>query len=206
MNLKNENYIKSLLIDYYLECDDKCVIGNELKYGTKGYFTDLIFLSNNLITAFEIKAGNDDFRTIRKQLDNYKKVFDILYLVTTEKHLSEALNILRLGEGLIIITSNNSINFYKQPSKIRKNFKKEILYSVTIKYLKKYFNLSKNASSDDLRNDLMQKNLAEIKDAYYNYLIERLLKKNIVFLSERGKKTHYEDVSILSFNENLELY
>lgn len=206
MNLKNENYIKSIIIDYYLESDQKCLIGNELKYGTKGYFTDLIFLSNNLITAFEIKAGNDDFRKIRKQLDNYKKVFDLLYLVITEKHLPEALHILRQGEGLIIIKPDNAIQFYQPPSIIRKNYKKEILYSITIKYLKKYFNLSNNVSSNEFRDGLMKKKLSEIKDAYYNYLIERLDKKNSVFLSERGKKTHYEDVSILSFNEKLELY
>ncbi|MDR3596872.1 sce7726 family protein [Clostridium sp.] len=206
MNLKNENFIKSILIDYYLEYVPNCLIGNEVKYGTKGYFTDLIFLSNNLITAFEIKAGNDDFRTIRKQLDNYKKVFDSLYLVITEKHISEALAILREGEGLIIIRSDNSIELYKQPSIISKNYKKEILYSITVKYLKKYFNITKNVSSNELRNDLMKRKLFEIKDAYYDYLIERLYKKNNVFLSEKGKKTHYEDVSILSFNENLELY
>lgn len=205
MNLNNENYIKSLLIDYWFKNKNNFILGNEIKYGLKGNYSDLLVLSRKIVTAFEVKAGNDDFRDIRQQLNSYRKVYDFLYLVVTEKHFRQALNIIGPNEGLMLIRANESIYIYKKARRIKGNRKKDILYSITVKHLKEHFNLDLT-SSDDIRNYLMIKNLKEIKKVYYKYLINRIIKKNTIFYSERGKVTHFEDIHLLSIDEKFELY
>lgn len=203
--LNNSSFVKSLVIDHFLQKNEKILIGHELQYGSNNNFADLIILKSGKIIAFEIKASNDDLRAVKSQTLNYKQVFDYVYFVVTEKHVRQISELLQENIGLILISKNNELRIIKKPKRILSNKKKEILYSITKNFLTEYFKLPKNLSVRELRLKLMKLKIKKIKQIYYIYLRERLLSKNILFNSERGTVTHYEDLTLLSFNENSEI-
>ncbi len=202
--LRNANFIKSKLIDYVLKTNPNSLIGSELQFASNRGFADLVVVMDNSIVGYEIKAAGDDFRSLKKQLLLYKSVFDYVFVVVTEKHIISAKNLITGKSGLIFINSDGDIEIILKAKLIKSNKKKELLYSMTINFFKEYFCLNKKMTSLETRTILMKNSLKEIKSAYYDYLKERLYPKNKIFLSELGEKTHFEDVSLLSFSENAE--
>ena len=203
--LNNANFIKAIVIDSIYKKKTDALIGSEIKFGSQENFADIIMLNDNKITGYEIKAANDDFRSVRRQIKNYSKVFDYFYLVVTDKHKKLALREIEDGLGLIIISNDEKLNVFKPAELVSKNYKEEILASMTKEFLIKHFNTSKNLDSKKTRLILKDREIAELKVAYYKYLTNRLKPINELFIKERGPKTHFEDIMILSFNINAEI-
>lgn len=203
--LSNENFIKSLLIDFILSENPTTTIGNEVQFGVGGKFSDILCLFNKKIIAYEIKAYGDDFRNLKTQLNAYKRVFDYVFLIITEKHVEVAKNMLPTNVGLILVNSSAEIKIQRAPNLIKSNRKEDILFSMNKDFLVKYFNRSKYMRVDEIRFCLMNKSLRDLKGAHYKFLYKKLYPKNIIFHSETGLHTHFEDVSLLSFNEKSEL-
>ena len=91
MNLDSNSFIiKARFIDHILNsfCSDNICIGQEVMYGT-----NRLLVADGKLYAFEIKAYNDDLRRIENQLANYRKIFDFIYVITTENHLANIRNI-----------------------------------------------------------------------------------------------------------------
>ena len=202
--LGNANIIKALLIDF-IEKENlikDCVYGNELFYGSKKRQTDLIAV-NGSTTAFEIKSESDDYRKTREQLDDYKKVFDYQYLVTTRNHEKKAVQILKANEGLIIIEDNNTITIKRKARKILRHDKEEILETIPSTFLKRQFNIKPQYKSvSEIRKHLMEKKTEELRSALRIFLKERLTPRNLIFFSEKGDTTHYEDLKLLTQNSD----
>ncbi len=204
MFFQNANFIKSKIIDFNLDSDSNILIGSEVQFGKNRGFADLIVLKDNSVVSYEIKASRDDFRNLKSQLTLYKNVFDYVYTVVTEKHIYSVKTFINGHSGLILLKLNGDIELIRRAKLIKRNKKQEILFSMTIKFLKKYYGIKKNIDSYQIRTVLMNHKIPDIKKAYYNYLKEKLYPKNRVFVSELGEETHFEDVSLLSFNENTE--
>ena len=201
-NLTNANYIKALLIDYLIKDNDgKAILGTEISFGSKHRIADLVLLTD-FLSVFEIKAMNDDLRNIRSQLNNYKKVFDYLYLVVTEKHFNKAKKIVTPNEGLILISPSGEVNIYKNAMLIKKHSKEEILDSITAEFLKKTLELPNEFSAYEVKNKLQKEKLITLKQFFKDFLIQKLANKNELLIKERGEITHYEDVAILSYNSD----
>ena len=198
------NSIKALLIDYIEDNKliENCVYGNELFYGTKKRQTDLLAV-NGYTTAFEIKSKRDDFRKIREQLDDYKKVFDFQYLVVHCSHERKAMKFLRSNEGFIVLNDNGELIIKKQPKIIVKQSKVEVLNTIPLSFLKKHFKLDrKYNTAAKVRNHLESYLLEDLKSALRAYLKYKLIPRNQAFREEKGIVTHYEDLKLLvSFPE-----
>ena len=200
-NLGNANIIKALLIDYIekQKLIEGCVYGNELFYGKKKRQTDLLVV-NGSTTAFEIKSNSDDYRKAREQLDDYKKVFDYQYLVTTFRHKKKALQILKQSEGLILI-DGNSIIIQRMAKKIIRHDKDEILETIPASFLRKQFNVSSHFKSvTEVRKELRYKKIEELREALRLFLKQRLTPRNVLFFAEKGEATHFEDLKLLTQN------
>lgn len=198
--LRDANFIKGLLIDFLIKenQDNECLFGTELTFGYKKRQADLLVVKKCTI-AYEIKADNDDFRNIREQLDDYKKVFDYQYLVTTKHHEKKAMQTISMDEGLMIINEDFTIKIIKEPQKIENQNKEDILETMPLNYLKKHFNLPsllKNAT--EIRNYLLEKKLDELKKGLRYFLIQRLTPRNNAFFAEKGSCTHFEDIKLLT--------
>ena len=193
------NAIKALLIDYIEnnKLIENCVYGNELFYGTKKRQTDLLAV-NGYTTAFEIKSKSDDFRKMREQLDDYKKVFDFQYLVVHCSHEQKALKFLKSNEGFIVLNDNGQLIIKKQPKIIVKQCKIEVLNTIPLSFLKKHFKLGKKYNTGaDVRKHLQSYLLDDLKSAMRAFLKQRLIPRNQAFREEKGIVTHFEDLKFL---------
>lgn len=173
--LNNEKYIKALFIDYLFKTiKPQDVIGSEIMFGSRKGIADLIFLSEGLTIAYEIKAQNDDFRKMKYQLQDYNKSFDYVYLITTENHFSKAKIDVPDNNGIILIYNDYSIKVLR---KSKQNFNlssDELLSTMTMKFILKKFALSYNKlNSVQLRESLKNSDQTLLRKFVYEFFISK---------------------------------
>lgn len=201
-NLNNAQVLKALLVDFLIKESliKDCLYGSELFYGSKQRQADFIAV-NGHITAFEIKSLSDDFRRFREQMDDYKKVFDFHYLVTTRLHEKKAKDYLKYNEGLILINDDLTFVIKRKPKQIHRLDKLEILQTIPNVFLRKHFKVPNvYYSAFRTRGYLVKYPLKELQDALKEYLKQKLSDRNKLFYSEKGEFTHFEDIRLLSTN------
>jgi hypothetical protein len=198
--LNNAKYIKALFVDYILSQPfEQITIGSEVMFAHKKVVADLVILSNEGTEAYEIKACNDDFRKLENQLKEYNNVFDYVNVIVTENHFAKAKKLIPKSNGLILITDKLDFHIYRKPPINKKLKKEELLSTMTIKFLKKYFTInSKKLTAFEIRNYLVEKDIQDLRSALYVFLFNNISNRFSNFLFERGIKTHYEDVKLLS--------
>ena len=203
-SLKSAEYIKSLFIDYTLSKNPNVIIGNEIMYGTGRRLVDLILLKDNRITAVEVKSDSDNLKRIKEQITEYKKIFNFVVLIITRKHLENILEITSNDIGIYLITEDLLIQLIRLPRLQKMTDKREILYSINSRYLKKLSDpLTKKLHSDEIRKYFEKKRLSDLNSLLFCYLQNKISSNFRLFILERGEKTHIEDLSILSTSQNL---
>lgn len=203
MNLIGNSYIiKARFIDYILSnkvfCSDNLCIGQEVMYGTNRLFADMVLVENDKLYAIEIKSQNDDLRRIENQLANYRKIFDYIYVITTENHLAEIRGIQKKNFGIYLFHSDGSIQ-EKRKAPQQKSFSKEdALDTIPATFLKKYFSLPSIWTADQVRTKLLKNKKDTIKECLHTYMKSIIHYKYENFMENKGEVAHFEDVSILS--------
>ena len=143
--LNSAEYIKCLFIDFLLSKGEVQIIGNEFMYGIKRKVVDLVVLKNDKIIAVEIKSDSDNLKRLEEQILEYKKIFDYVLIVATEKHINKICEVTSSSIGVYVIKNNLVINKIHSPHIQRNKDKTEMLYSINAKYLCKlnHYNLRK---------------------------------------------------------------
>ena len=199
-DLSDANVIKALLIDHFNNNGliNGSLLGSELFCGSKKRQTDLLIV-NKFTTVIEIKSKNDDFRRLREQLDDYKRIFDFQYLVTTTCHSRKVLPILKDDEGLILLNEKGEFNTIRTAKRIYNQDKFEILETIPLSFLKQQNKLiSITNYKKGIRGILENKKIEELRSLLLMFLKERLELRNEAFRNERGTSTHFEDIRFLS--------
>ena len=203
--LNSAEYIKCLFIDYLLYKKENQIIGNEFMYGLKRKVVDLVVLKKNRTFAVEIKSSNDNLIRLEEQIREYKKVFDYVLIVSTEKHKNNIIEKTSDDIGIYIVQDDLSIIKFRNPSIQKNKDKIELLYSVNARYLCKIGNYSYGKyNSDELRSLFAKKRISYIQEILFTYLSEKYNNKFNLFISERGVNTHIEDLCILSSSFQIE--
>ena len=78
-------------------------------------------------------------KQINKQIENYIKIFDYIYIITTKNHIDSLKKITQKSIGFFII--DNNIQKVKSARLNRKKSKKDILETIPAKALKKIFSI-----------------------------------------------------------------
>lgn len=203
--LHSAEYIKCLFIDYLISTRKELIIGNELMYGIKRKVVDLVIIQDNKIIGVEIKSDNDKLCRLEEQILEYKKIFDYVLIVTTEKHINRICKIIPSEIGIYYFNDSHLLRKYRYPHIIRKKDKIEMLYSINAKYLYKLkiFPLSKY-DTDEIRQIYAKRRISNIQEILLTYLIQKYKERYTIFRSERGLLTHIEDLSILSSSFQIE--
>jgi hypothetical protein len=202
--LNSADFIKGIVIDYMLQFNHDILIGNEIMYGTERRLVDLVLLKKKRITAIEIKSDMDNLKRIHEQIKEYRKIFDYVVLVITQKHLNKIMEVTSNDIGIYLVNEDTSIKIIRPPHLQKEIEKHEILYSINSRYLKKISDsLQKSLSADEIRRLFEGKTLSCLQKIFYNYLEQKISPNYKFFLTERGSITHIEDLGILSSSRNL---
>lgn len=203
--LQSAEYIKCLFIDYLLLKSKELIIGNELMYGIKRKVVDLVVLQNKKIIAVEIKSDSDNLSRLEEQISEYKKIFDYVLIITTEKHASRISEIAPSEVGIYVFKENLLMKKFRNPRIQRNKDKIEMLYSINAKYLCKLagFTLSKY-DADEIRLKYAKRRTSSIQEILLMYLTQKYRERFTLFMNERGLLTHIEDLSLLSSSFQIE--
>lgn len=203
IDLSNANVIKARFISDILEgkiglfSDINILIGQEVMFGKHQTFADLVILYKNKSYAIEIKAKNDNFKRLNAQIENYKKVFDYVYVLATNNHI-KTLKDLNFQDVGIISIGDAGFNIVKH-GRLQKSFSKiDILESIPASYLSKKFTLKKDLSAGEVRSQLLKKKMLELKSVLFEYLNYKIEDKFNNFIEDKGEVIQYEDISLLS--------
>ncbi len=203
IDLSNANVIKARFISDILEgkfglfSDINLLIGQEVMFGKHQTFADLVILYKNKSYAIEIKAKNDNFKRLNAQIENYRKVFDYVYVLATNNHIKTLKDLSFQDVGIISI-DDNGFKIVKR-GHLQKSFSKiDILESIPASYLSKKFTLKKDLSAGLVRNLLLKKNMQELKNVLFEYFNYKIEDKFNNFIEDKGEAIQYEDISLLS--------
>lgn len=193
-------YLKSRLIDFFIQQANDIIIGNEVMYGINRRVVDLLILKGGYLIAVEIKSDNDDLRRLNEQIEEYRKIFDYIIICTTKNHLERLFSCISDDIGIYLVMEG-IVKRIRKPKKQRKHDKMDILYTINANYLSKSQNLKRKFNSDEIRKYVYkQKGIKEIEGLLYGYLHSKIKEKYLLFLSDRGTFTHTDDIPILSSN------
>ena len=122
------SYIYDLIYDYTQkkypnEYVYKNVLANKILLGTHSLNTSFMLtevgvknskadcvIVNGTFTAYEIKTKYDNLGRLLKQLDDYRKVFDKIYVVTDTDKVDKLTHLRDEGIGLLKLNTNGSIS------------------------------------------------------------------------------------------------
>ena len=195
------NYIKTLIVDYFIEQYHDIAIGNEVMYGTEKRLVDILVLKSGRTTAIEVKSKYDSFARLEGQIVEYRKIFNYIYIGLDESLITKLNNISGFDDiGVIIVTKEGKLKIHRKPKIQQKLQKKEMLHTVNTEYIKRcYPNLFMRNNPDEIRYILGKKSIKIIEALLYTFLMHKIEPRYKVFLSQRGSCTHTDDLFLLSF-------
>lgn len=193
-------YLKGRLIDFFIqETNNNVYIGNEVMYGIKRKVVDLLIIKNGKLIAVEIKGEHDDLRRLHEQIDEYKKIFDYIFICTTNIHLEKLTDVISKDIGIYLI-NHTEIKKIRSAKKQSKQNKVDMLYSMNSRFLKNTLKIKRQLDSDEIRKFVAQKSIHKIQKLLCQFFYQRIKEKYQLFLSDRGNVTHIDDIPTLSSN------
>ncbi len=88
---------------------------------------DVVIL-NGTSTVYEIKSQFDSFKRLNDQIDAYRKVFDHIYVVTSEPKSLQLMSKLPDLVGILSLTTDNTLNVIKPSISNKHDIKPEVLF------------------------------------------------------------------------------
>lgn len=200
MNNQASLLIKSELIDCLLQRKEYDIIISELPFLGCTRLADLVAVSQNMTIAFEIKSEKDSLQYLTEQLEDYRQVFNLVYIVIAEKFYQN-IQIKKLPKsiGIIRVSLKGKLSL-KRKAIIRKNLNKNALLSLLWKKdMQKLTKLSKKQDLNQLRSFII-KNCSTSKIQYeaIQALLNRYQESYKMFLQDRGQYTSLEDLRTIT--------
>ena len=194
---KNATYLKTILIDYWIEKYKPELIINEFPFLKGDRRADLVFIQNNNLVGLEIKSELDSLKNLNIQIDNYIKVFDFVYILIDKKFLkSKEIKLLNKNVGIIIY--NNNLIIKRHAKNIKKFHKEDLISLLWRKDLDKLSN-KKYIYLEDLKKEICRNyKIQEIKQQTTIALKERYGITFNSFLRDRGNFTTIDDLQTIT--------
>ncbi len=197
----NEKKIKCLLLDYIMKKYQTRIVGIEIPFLSGKRWADVLIITNNgEMIAFEIKSDLDSLKRMSRQLQDYTKTFDQVYVIFSTKFKKN--NLIRaLPKSIGYAFINNKkldFDFIKQAYLKQRLSKENLLFFLWKKDLTKY--QTKKTDTVALLRRRMKKsqNLAIIRKLAINALIRRYKDRFKIFLKEKSKRVQEDDLDYLT--------
>lgn len=195
--------IKIIVIEYLIERYPGIIIGNEVMYGTSRKVVDLLVLYQGETYAIEIKSDKDNLRRLPEQLKEYSLIFDHTIVFTHSKYKKEVLSLVQQRVSVYEVLNGN-INKVKNFNSANRTIKREMVYSVSSVFLRRFLPTAKKIDSDMIRMRIIRTyNKKEIHNIFYQFLEEKMVNGFKLFLHERNERNSVDDLSLLSARLNI---
>lgn len=192
-------YIKAELIDLLLANFQLDLLITELPFLKCNRLADLVAVYNNFTIGFEIKSEKDSLLHLNKQILDYMKVFNMVYIVIAEKfYKKEEIKKLHPSVGIIVISSAKGLSF-KRKASCKKQLTKEALLSLLWK--KDLISLTNNTKADNLeslKKAAIKKSQQEIQKQVITALRNRYFDSYQMFMQDRESYTTVEDLRTIT--------
>ncbi len=138
-----ENSYMQLLKNYRNEYVFKNAIAQKILIGrhsikSSSLFTELrveaskadVVIYNGTSHAYEIKTDLDNFKRLEKQIEDYKKVFEFVNVVSVESKVDEIKSLLDDSVGIIVLTEKYTLKTIRKAESGLKNISKEAIFNL----------------------------------------------------------------------------
>lgn len=195
----NEKEMKCLLLDFLAEHYPAKLIGVEVPFLSGNRWADVILLSkSSQLVAFEIKSDFDSLRRLARQIDDYIKTFNRVYVVLSRKFRG-AVKILPRSVGVLLVgdSEKNVVLLREARPRVRLS-KKNLSYFLWKKSLSAHAR-SHRDTADILRKRMLRaSSLKEIRTAALNAIAHRYEERYRVFLRQKSARVQIEDLDFLT--------
>lgn len=121
----NELDLKICLLKYLMEFNPEAVIASEVRFCFGERRADLVALTTEVATAYEIKTAKDNTSRLANQCQCYKLFFDFCYIVCEANNLKNIRKNTPREFGLILI-DGNSVKILRQSKQFKQQSKTSI--------------------------------------------------------------------------------
>ena len=198
----DEKKVKSILIDHLLgKKEEQHIICSEVPFLAGKRWVDILELKEDSFTAYEIKSELDSFEKLHEQLKDYIETFNEVYVVLSKKFMGKHKSLPK-NVGYFWIDTDKEEIIMKRKAKGRKTLKKEnlsyFLWKKDIsRHLKKY-----KGDVISMRDEFIKKTgIKSMQNIAIEALRERYEPRFELFLKEKGEKTHFSEISVLTKKE-----
>ena len=197
----NEKQIKCLLISSLGKKYQARLIGVEVPFLSGKRWADVLLITKKgELIAFEIKSDYDSLRRMSRQLEDYTRTFNQVYVILSGKFRnSEALRSLPKAVGYAFIDSRKKpIEFARQAKSRKRLSKSNLLFFLWRKDLL-ICRRGKKDSVEQLRTRMGRAcSLTGIQKKAVNALTERYEGRYRTFLREKSDRIQEEDLNYLT--------
>lgn len=202
-----DNIYKQLVQNYRNEYVFKNAIAQKILIGrhsikSSSLFTELrvesskadVVIFNGTSHVYEIKTDLDNFERLEKQIEDYKKVFEYINVVSVESKIDEIKSLVDENIGIIVLTDNYTLKTIRRAKSGLYNLDKEAMYNLLRKT--EYLQILKknNGAIPNLPNT---KIYSACKDLFIQLPIEIIHKEVLKSLKER--KNHKNLVDTIKY-------
>ncbi|KDA93299.1 sce7726 family protein [Pantoea agglomerans] len=196
--------IKKILIESLIKCKAN-VISSEFRFDFGTRRADVISMFEGKLTAYEIKGAKDNTDRLDKQIESYKKYFDLCFVVCEKSNLDSIRNKIPRNVGVLLV-ENETIIQIRKPYYIKNHNKISLASTIDIRHLRKIVANNKIKSKHELCEILAnQKTLDEIRIISRTDAFQKIAIPFGIFLKEVGERIHSDDILTLTRMSSLEL-
>jgi hypothetical protein len=175
----------------------------EARYAASDRRADVLVVSD-YSHAFEIKSDVDRLDRLPGQLIDYRRTFDYLTVVTTQRHARKVKTMLGKKDGLIVICDHEIIEM-KEPKRNKGIKKRNLAFMCSKPVLASALNVAHGSVSVDLIRGLAEKELplAVLRQVVFSELKRKFKKKYDEFLEEACIPYREIDLTMLQSSSRL---
>lgn len=194
---------KSICIDFYIKKYKCQLITSEFKYGVLQMVTDLAIITPRNTISIEIKTEQDDLRRLNSQIIESRKNFNLTIVFAASQYTHELLSILPPDVGITIL-ENENCKIVRTPKR-NEPLNLELVASIPAVFLRSYFKVPNNLDSDKTRAYVLTKHSYHVNECFRAFMKHKFSKNYKQFLSDRGEKTHIDDIPTLTMKNIIEI-
>ena len=179
------------------------LVTSEFRYGISQMITDLAIVTPRNTISIEIKTEHDDLRRLNAQIIESRKNFNLTIVFAAAQYRDDLLSILPPDVGITILEKGHC-KIIRLPQR-KKPLDLELVASIPAVYLRSYFKIPGNLDSDKTRIYVLKKHADHIHECFRNFMKHKFVKNYNQFLSDRGKKTHIDDLPTPTMKNVIEI-